>query len=91
MKVFVFVKMFQGIVDDVRVFVDEKKAIKAFNDFTEEDYEALRASQELWENFHQHNDNYSGTKIYETEVEGMGEVTLMKVPTVIFFKGMEKD
>lgn len=67
MKVFILVRMFQGIVDSVEAYESEADAIEGWNDFVEkETYEALTRNEEDWHDFHQYNDYYGGTKIYET-------------------------
>lgn len=69
MTYWLFIGMFQGIVGQTQLFRKEEQAVQAFNDYTDEDYDKLIADPEALDEFHQCNDNYTGSNIYELQIE----------------------
>lgn len=69
MTFFLFIGMFQGVVGQTQLFRKEEQAVKVFNDYTDEDYKKLMADEEALDEFHQCNDDYTGSNIYELQIE----------------------
>lgn len=69
MTFWLFIGMFQGVVDQTKIFRKEKKAVAAFDDYTGENYKELTADEEKWHEFHDCNDDYTGSNIYELQIE----------------------
>lgn len=69
MTFFIFIGMFQGVVSETKAFRKEEQAIKAFDDYTGEDYVGLTADPDMWAEFHECNDKYTGSMIHELHIE----------------------
>ncbi len=65
-KLYVVVKCFQGVVEDVEVFWTEEQAERFFQDFADVEYSNI-------ENIHE---DYEGTKIFVCDVPKMEGVNV---------------
>lgn len=68
-KVSVLVQMFQGLVNDVRVFSKAGDAEKAFKEYTKVEYDDYVKADCNLEDLEDFDEHHEGTTIYDVEIE----------------------
>jgi hypothetical protein len=63
-EMYVVVCMFQGLIDDVNVFTDEKKAEKRFEEYTEVSWKDYENDTDIL-----NNTNEEQTNIYKVQIK----------------------
>ena len=59
MKLYIFIGVYQGVIDEVVPYANETAAMNAWSDYTEEDYLEYREDSSLLEDT-----DYEGSTIY---------------------------
>ena len=69
MKLYIFVQVFQGVVDDVSLFLSFDEAEKAWQEWTgfKENYGDHLPGETL---YHNYNEDYDESKIFEVKFKG---------------------
>ena len=67
MTFWLFIGMFQGIVDKTKVFRKEEEAEKAFYEYTNYEWDKITKDDQAYEDFDC--SNFSGSQILETHIE----------------------
>ena len=68
MKLYIFIGVYQGVIDEVVPYANETAAMNAWSDYTEEDYLEYKEDSSLLEGT-----DYEGTTIYITTLNDKEE------------------